>query len=132
MAELVLHLRPEEKKIFDGFSSDLQNGWKVQAEELEDTERFEELAMRQRMFRSGDEVCQKMLQAVTNAKSADDCKKVAAECDFASLSREQAAELFFTIGTGGLSSLIKGALELADTDEDLAGIAGSLRFAICS
>jgi len=124
VAGTTLYLWSDEKKLFDALSDELKDGWKVEGETLKEDEREEELAMRRSMFRCGDAACQQLVKAATSAKSAEDFERIVSDFDFSSLSQEQSAEIFFTLGTGVLSSLIEGALQLTESDEDLEGTAG--------
>lgn len=106
MSDLVLHLRPEEKAVFDGLADDLKDGWKVEEETLEGAERSEELKMRSLMLKTrSDEV----KDALDKAEDG--------------ISSELTAEAFFAMGTEALSSLIKTLLAEVKTDDDLKGVA---------
>ena len=122
MSANTLKLRPNEKAIFDKLSDELKDGWQIEDEKLEAEETIEELKMRHDMFR-GSETCTKILDAMSGVKDEEALKKAASEMDFSSLAQEDAAELFFTLGTAAISAIIFGALEDADSDDDLEGIA---------
>ncbi|MBT3834856.1 hypothetical protein HOF56_01260 [Candidatus Peribacteria bacterium] len=122
MSANTLKLRPNEKAIFDKLSDELKDGWQIEDEKLEAEETIEELKMRHDMFR-GSETCKKILDAMSGVKDEEALKKAASEMDFSSLAQEDAAELFFTLGTTAISAIIFGALEAADSDDDLEGIA---------
>lgn len=74
------------------------------------------------MFR-GSETCKKILDAMSGADDEASIMKIAASMDFSSLSQEDSAELFFTLGTGVMSAIILGALDAAESDDDIEGIA---------
>ncbi len=119
----VLHLRPNERKVFEGLSDSIQEEWKVDEETLESYERSEELEMRYRMASFDDPALQTLCEEVKRAKDARDIEKIAGTVDFSSLPHAQVAELFFILGTRVLSAMIRFTLERAESDEDLEGIA---------
>ena len=123
MPTTALQLRPEERKIFEGLSDGLRDGWQVTEEILSAFERAEELEMRYRMASFDHPACQALVDGVKKAKNAAEIEKVVSQFDIAALSQVQMAELFFTLGTRVLSAMVRYALQRAESDEDLEGVA---------
>jgi hypothetical protein len=120
MADLSLYLRPEEKQIFDALDDDIKDGWKVEDETIEYSERPEELKMRSLMFKSDDENLIQSLEKARSAKTAEEVQGVFEELK--SLPQSIALEAFFTLGVSGLASFISSVLGSAKTDDDLQGV----------
>ena len=123
MAAMTLYLRREEAKFFQSLSKDLQDGWQVEEEKGKANERPEELMMRYQMASFDHPSIKTFVESVRGAKSAGEIEKAAASFDLASLPQEQAAELFFVLGTNLIGKIIQYLLQKATRDEDLDGIA---------
>ena len=123
MADMTLHLRKEEAKIFHGLPKDLQDGWKVGEEKGTSDERPEELMMRYQMVSFSDPKLQKLIGAARAAQTPEAFEKIASGFDFSALSHEEMAEVFFTLGTRLLGKIIQTHLQEVKNDEDLQGIA---------
>lgn len=120
---MVLHLRKEEAKIFRGLPKDLQDGWKVAEEKGTSDERPEELMMRYQMASFDHPSIRAFIKSVQGAKSVGEIEKAAASFDLTSLPQEQAAELFFVLGTNLMGRMIQYLLPKAAHDKDLEGLA---------
>jgi hypothetical protein len=124
MSQAVVHLRPEEREVFEGLSDELKDGWQVEEETLNANERPEELEMRYRMASLSDEACKKFCESAKEAKSTEEILKAAEQFDMSALPQHEAAELFFTLGTKVLSAMILYLLQNTNADEDMEGVAG--------
>lgn len=120
MAAPTLHLRPEEKKLFDALPAELKEGWKISAEKLQAEERPEELKMRRLMFRVEDPQAKQILGKMETAKFQGNLQELYAASR--PLPKATMFEVFFTLGVKALSAMLRGLLETAKTDEDLQGV----------
>ena len=124
MANLTLYLQANEKELFNALSEKLREGWTTEEETLTSDERPEELTMRYQMARFEDNGLAEFAKGAATAKTPEEFQKAAAEFDFTTLSQEQIAELFFTLGTKIMSKMIEHLLSKVENDEDLEGLAG--------
>lgn len=124
MSKPVLHLRAEEKTLFDGLPDGLKDGWKVEEEKLENDERPEELDMRYRIARFDNPVVKDAVDSARKAKTPEEFEKTASSLDISEFPPDLVAEFFFTIGTKLTGAIISYFLSQAKSDEDIEGIAG--------
>ncbi len=123
MPPLTLRLRQAEQKIFQKLPDALRDGWNVESETLTSEERPEELRMRREITSFDDPKLQKIIDAARTAKTPEEFERTAKSLDLTTLPQDDAAELFFVLGTALMGVIVTHLLTAATKDEDLEGIA---------
>lgn len=128
----VLYLTADEKKVFDGLSGDVREGWTVEEETGVITDTAEQMSMRMELMRFDDPALAAFQQRASEASSLDDLAAVIQQTDLSDVNEDSLAELFFALGPVVLTRLIGPLLADAKTDahvsslEALTGIRHSL------
>ena len=117
-----LYLRTAEKKVFDELPTKLKDGWTVTKEEEQGDDRPEELLMRRRMTRF--DALPECKDAMHQAQAGKDISACLSRIASSPSSGPALGELCFVLGTQVVSALLRAALRMVKTDEDLQGIAG--------
>jgi hypothetical protein len=123
MSSPVLHLRPEERKIFNSFTDTLKDGWKVEEENRTYEDTAEHRQMRLSLLRVRDPKLLTFLTEAQKEKSPAALAELVHATDLAGVAESDLAELFFALGPATLSMIIEKLLREAKKDEDLADIA---------
>ncbi len=117
-----LSLTAEEKKMFDGLSAKVKEGWEAQEEKGSYQDSPEKLSTRLALLRVHDP---KLLEFQKKAAglSAEKLSELIAKTDLTGVTDDDLAQLSFAIGPTILTRLIGGLLQAVKTDDDLEGIA---------
>lgn len=110
-----LYLTADERKLFDGLSEALKDGWKVEKEMQNSYESEKVLSMRARMAARESADVSHFFKKWDEAKGAAN--------GLPKLSNEQMLEFFFTLGATGISVFIDALLREMKTDDDIQGVA---------
>jgi hypothetical protein len=113
----VLYLTADEKKVFDGLSETVREGWNVELEKNEAWETDEQLAVRANI--ADFSAWPALRDMVDDARFGKD---IAIE-NLKSMPQEVLPELFFTIGARGMTMIIRTLLLKKPMDEDIESIA---------
>ncbi|MDO8649662.1 MAG: hypothetical protein Q7R81_07865 [Candidatus Peregrinibacteria bacterium] len=124
-----LYLTPEEKKLFDALSAEVQNGWKVEVEQLTFRDTEDQQRIRVEFMDVQDKNLRTLRDKAREVKSEADLAKLADSLDLANVSDSDIEELFFALGPQGITVMIVPLLEKATGDEevDLAAMLSTAR-----
>lgn len=112
----VLYLTADEKKVFDGLSGDVREGWTVEEETSDISDTAEKMSMRMELMRFDDPSLAAFQSKVSGASSLEDLATLIQQTDLSDVNEDSLAELFFALGPVVLTRLI-GPL-LADVKSD--------------
>lgn len=128
----VLYLTADEKKVFDGLSKTVREGWTVEEETSDISDTAEQMSMRMELMRFEDPSLAAFQSKVSGAASLEDLATLIQQTDLSDVNEDSLAELFFALGPVVLTRLIGPLLADAQTDahvsslEALTGIRHSL------
>ena len=118
-----LHLTKDEQKLFDALPAKLKEGWEVKEEngKYEDTDK--KRMLRIAFVKVSDPRLKNFQQKASAAKTPEELFELAQSINLAEVSSADLAELFFAMGSGGLTTLVSASLSGVKIDQDLNGIA---------
>ena len=117
-----LYLTAEERKLFDSLPEKLREGWIIKEEKGTYQETEQKRMLRLTFLNLHDPQLRAFQDKAKNARTHEEFLKLIEKVDLRKASQEDLAELFFGLGSEGMSVVIQSLLPLAKTDEDLNGI----------
>lgn len=117
-----LYLTAGEKKMFDGLSEELKDGWKVENETGKFKDTSEKAGIRLHLLRLEDPTIQAFIEEAKGKKSVDELAQLVLETDLSEVSERELAKLFFAMGPEPLNRIVQAMLSKAKTDDDIQEI----------
>lgn len=117
-----LFLTAEERKVFEGLSSDIKEGWNVKEESSVPEDSSERIGIRLQLLHLRDVKLQAFQKKAHILSSAEDLSSLIESTDLSGVAEADLAELAFALGATNVSVLLGSMLREVKSDDDLIGI----------
>lgn len=117
-----MYLTSSERRLFDGLSDAIREGWEVIDESDAPDESPEIRRMRLHLVQLHDPRLQHFIEEARSKDSVDSIVAHIGQMNLESIMDSDLAELFFALGAGPISTIVSDLLQDVKTDADLQDI----------